>query len=129
MLALQHGTTARDAEAPSNEVAASKVPVVLASTGYIVLAPDYVGYGSSKGQPHPYLLAAPSASVVVDLLTAAKYWRQTTRRARQPAVIFGGLLRRGLCVHGRSPQPGGWQHQPACQKSEPWWWLGAGLTT
>jgi pimeloyl-ACP methyl ester carboxylesterase len=78
VLALQHGTTSRDAEAPSNEVAASKVPVVLASTGYIVLAPDYVGYGSSKSQPHPYLLAAPSASVVVDLLTAAKYWRQTT---------------------------------------------------
>lgn len=78
VLALQHGTTSIDAEAPSNEVAASKVPVVLASTGYIVLAPDYVGYGSSKGQPHPYLLAAPSASVLVDLLTAAKYWRQTT---------------------------------------------------
>ena len=78
VLALQHGTTSRDAEAPSTEVAASKVPVVLASTGYIVLAPDYVGYGSSKGQPHPYLLAAPSASVLVDLLTAAKYWRQTT---------------------------------------------------
>lgn len=50
VLALQHGTTSRDAEAPSNEVAASKVPVVLASSGYIVLAPDYVGYGSSKGQ-------------------------------------------------------------------------------
>ena len=90
VLALQHGTTYRDAEAPSNEVAASKVPVVLASSGYIVLAPDYVGYGSSKGQPHPYLLAAPSASVLVDLLTAAKYWRQTTGVRDNRQLFFAG---------------------------------------
>lgn len=90
VLALQHGTTARDAEAPTNEVAASKVTVVLASTGYIVLAPDYVGYGSSKGQPHPYLLAAPSASVLVDLLTAAKYWRQTTGVPDNRQLFFVG---------------------------------------
>jgi pimeloyl-ACP methyl ester carboxylesterase len=90
VLALQHGTTSRDAEAPSNEVAASKMPVVLASTGYIVLAPDYVGYGSSKGQPHPYLLAAPSASVLVDLLTAAKYWRQTTGVRDNRQLFFAG---------------------------------------
>lgn len=78
VLALQHGTIAHDAEAPSNRTVASEVSMVFASAGYIVLAPDYVGYGSSKGRLHPYLLAAPSASVVVDLLTAAKYWRQTT---------------------------------------------------
>ncbi|MBC7917492.1 MAG: alpha/beta fold hydrolase [Rhodoferax sp.] len=90
VLALQHGTISRDAEAPTNEVAASKVSVVLASTGYIVLAPDYVGYGSSKGQPHPYLLAAPSASVLVDLLTAAKYWRQTSGVTDNRQLFFVG---------------------------------------
>ena len=51
-------------------------PVVLASLGYIVIAADYVGYGVSAAAPHPYLLSAPSASAVVDLMTAAKYWRQ-----------------------------------------------------
>ncbi len=77
VLSYQHGTLARDAEAPSNQVLASEIPVLMASVGYIALAPDFVGYGASKGQLHPYLLAAPSASMVMDLLTAAKYWRQT----------------------------------------------------
>ena len=49
LLSYQHGTIFRDAEAPSNNAVASEVAVVLASLGYIVLAPDYVGFGSSKG--------------------------------------------------------------------------------
>lgn len=75
VLSYQHGTTFRDAEAPSNHAVASEPAVVFASLGYIVIAADYVGYGASKGAPHPYLLAAPSASAVIDLLTAATTWR------------------------------------------------------
>ena len=90
VLTLSHGTTSQDAEAPSNHAVASEVSVVLASSGYIVLAPDYVGYGSSKSQPHPYLLAAPSASVLVDMLTAAKYWRQTTGVSDNRQLFFAG---------------------------------------
>ncbi len=95
VLALQHGTTARDAEAPTNEVSASQVSVVLASQGYIVLAPDYVGYGTSKGLEHPYLLAAPSASVVLDMLTAAKYWRQTTGLSDNRQLFLAGYSEGG----------------------------------
>ncbi len=76
VLGYQHGTIYRDAEAPSNHAVASEVAVVLASLGYIVVAPDYVGYGASLGKPHPYLLAAPSAAAVVDFLTAAETWRR-----------------------------------------------------
>lgn len=75
VLGYQHGTIFRDAEAPSNHAVASEVAVVLASLGYIVVAPDYVGFGASRGMPHPYLLAAPSAASVVDSLTAARTWR------------------------------------------------------
>ena len=72
VLGYQHGTLFRDAEAPSNNAVASEVAVVLASLGYIVLAPDYVGFGASKGTPHPYLLAAPSAAATVDFLGIRK---------------------------------------------------------
>ena len=87
VLSYQHGTMTMDAEAPTNRIVVTEASVLIASTGYIVLAPDYVGYGASKGQPHPYLLAAPSASVVNDLLTAAKYWRQT-RGIRDNRQLF-----------------------------------------
>ena len=86
VLGYQHGTLFRDAEAPSNNAVASEVAVVLASLGYIVLAPDYVGFGASKGTPHPYLLAAPSAAATVDFLTAARTWR------RQAGVADNGQL-------------------------------------
>jgi fermentation-respiration switch protein FrsA (DUF1100 family) len=76
VLSYQHGTTVRDAEVPSNHAVAAEPALVMASAGYIVVAPDYVGYGRSKGLPHPYLLAAPTAAAVLDLLSAARAWRQ-----------------------------------------------------
>jgi hypothetical protein len=75
VISYQHGTLFRNAEAPSNHATPDEPAVVMASQGYIVVAADYVGYGVSRGAPHPYLLSAPSAAVVLDLLTAQKYWR------------------------------------------------------
>jgi pimeloyl-ACP methyl ester carboxylesterase len=75
MLSYQHGTIFLDAEAPSNAIAPGEPPLLLAAAGYLVVAADYVGYGVSKGVPHPYLLSAPTASSVLDLLTAARNWR------------------------------------------------------
>ena len=86
VLSYQHATTFRDAEVPSNNAVASEVSVVLASLGFIVAAPDYVGYGVSKGTPHPYLLGAPSGAAVVDFLTATETWR------RANGVIDNGQL-------------------------------------
>jgi len=86
VLSYQHGTTFKDAEVPSNNVVAAEAPVVFASMGAIVVAADYVGYGASKGVQHPYLLSAPTAAAVVDLITAAKTWR------RKNAVADNGQL-------------------------------------
>jgi hypothetical protein len=77
VLSYQHATIKRQADAPSALTKLGDPPVVLASLGYIVVAADYVGYGVSAASPHPYLLSAPAASAVIDLLTAARYWRQT----------------------------------------------------
>lgn len=74
VVSYQHATTFYDAEAPSNALNASEPPIILASLGYIVVAADYVGYGATKGLPHPYLVAAPSAAAVLDMLTAAATW-------------------------------------------------------
>ena len=77
LLSYQHATIETDLEAPSSLAEPASPELIIASMGYIVQAADYVGYGASKGAEHPYLLSAPSASAVIDLLTAAKYWRQT----------------------------------------------------
>ena len=75
VLSYQHGTIFHDEEAPSVHAVPGEVAVVLASLGYVVLAPDYVGFGVSRGTPHPYLLAVPTAAAVNDFITAATYWR------------------------------------------------------
>jgi len=95
LLAYQHGTTFKDAEAPSNHATASEPAVIFASLGYIVIAADYLGYGVSKGVPHPYLLSAPSASTVIDLLTAARTWRRSTGVADNGQLFLMGYSEGG----------------------------------
>lgn len=87
VLSYQHATIKEQSKAPSSLTDLGAPPVVLASLGYIVVAADYVGYGASAGTPHPYLLSAPSASAVIDFLTASKYWRQT-RQVRDNKQLF-----------------------------------------
>jgi dienelactone hydrolase len=70
VISYQHPTIFHDAQAPSNNPTATEPAVVMAAMGYVVIAADYVGYGVSKGVPHPYLMAAPTAAAVVDLLDA-----------------------------------------------------------
>ncbi len=112
VLSYQHGTLFRDAEAPSNNAVASEVAVVLASLGYIVLAPDYVGFGASKGTPHPYLLAAPSAAATVDFLTAARTWRGQANVADNGQLFLTGYSEGGyvtMAAH-RALQTSGSSH-------------------
>jgi pimeloyl-ACP methyl ester carboxylesterase len=86
VISYQHGTVFRDAEAPSNNPTGTEPAVVMASLGYIVVAADYVGYGASKGAPHPYLLSAPTAASIIDLLYAAR------AHARLSGVVPNGQL-------------------------------------
>ena len=45
--------------------------VFLALQGYIVFAPDYIGYGSSEDSPHPYLHKRSVAQTTVSMLRSA----------------------------------------------------------
>lgn len=76
VLSYQHATVKSDSGAPTNHATADEPAILFASVGYLVSAADYVGYGASKGLPHPYLLAAPTAASVADFITASARWRQ-----------------------------------------------------
>jgi pimeloyl-ACP methyl ester carboxylesterase len=95
LLSYQHATIYKDAQAPSNNPTPAAPPVIVASLGYIVIAADYVGYGASKGTPHPYLLSAPSASAVVDMLTAARTWRSQNSVADNGQLFLAGYSEGG----------------------------------
>ena len=60
-----HYTITSDVEAPSNMLSMESV---LAMKGYAVILPDYVGYGLSRDEVHPYLHWRSAARTAVDLL-------------------------------------------------------------
>ena len=74
MISVQHGTINSDDSAPSNFSSGADAALnsLFSSLGYIISAPDYIGYGASKDLPHPYEHRASLASASLDMLRAAK---------------------------------------------------------
>lgn len=73
VVSWQHGTASLRSGAPSSLDAANGLlpAAFFAGHGYLLLAPDYLGYGESE-EPHSYYHTASMAKVVVDLLSATK---------------------------------------------------------
>lgn len=68
---IQHGTIADDASAPTNAIADNLFFTWFASAGYIVVVPDYIGFGESSDVLHPYYHYESSAGAVIDMVRAA----------------------------------------------------------
>ena len=60
-----HYTITSNTEAPSNMLSMESV---FAMKGYAVIMPDYVGYGLSRNEVHPYLHWRSAAQTAVDML-------------------------------------------------------------
>ena len=75
LLSMQHGTITSDNDAPSYFNSSSEAysfGSVFASQGYIIAAPDYIGYGASKDLPHPYENRNGLATASLDMLRASR---------------------------------------------------------
>jgi pimeloyl-ACP methyl ester carboxylesterase len=74
VVCFQNGTNTVNANAPSNSPAGSNYQLIefVASMGYVVILPDYPGFGASSQLPHPYLVAEPTVTSIVDMLFATK---------------------------------------------------------
>ena len=75
MLSIQHGTITSDDGAPSNYREGSEAYTfgsLFAAQGYIIAAPDYIGYGASKDVPHTYEHRSGLATASLDMLRAAR---------------------------------------------------------
>lgn len=74
IVVYHHGTTVLESYAmwaPTNTEAGLQMSM-FASQGYVVVMPDYLGYGGSSLDWHPYLHAENTAAVSIDALRAAK---------------------------------------------------------
>ena len=65
IIVANHYTMTSDEEVPSNRVS---MEMIYLMKGYAVIMPDYVGYGLSRDELHPYLHWRSAAQTAVDLL-------------------------------------------------------------
>ena len=71
MILVSHYTTCSNAEAPSN---CFSLEGVLVNLGYGLIIPDYIGYGITVDQVHPYLVMDLTSRNVLDMYLAVRPW-------------------------------------------------------
>ena len=73
----QHGTTIEDNNVPSvtglnlSNQEVSIISIAMASSGFIIMLPDYQGLGSSRGY-HPYIIADTYTPAITNMVRAVK---------------------------------------------------------
>ena len=74
MLSFQNGTNTIYANAPSLSAYSYTSQLIngFATTGFVVLMPDYLGFGSSTDIFHPYLVLEPTVNPILDMFRAVK---------------------------------------------------------
>lgn len=74
VVCFQNGTNTVNMWAPSESPYNPLIQIIeaVASMGYVVVIPDYPGFGESAGIAHPYLIAVPTVQSIIDMLFAAK---------------------------------------------------------
>lgn len=71
VILVSHFTIGANFECPSETFA---LEGILASLGYLVIMPDYIGYGATRTMVHPYLQADLTSENVADMLFAVMPW-------------------------------------------------------
>lgn len=92
VISLQHGTIVNDSDAPSNYQRGSEAYTfgsALASAGYVVVCPDYIGYGASKSVPHPYEHRQTLASASLNMLRASREFMRANNVPFEKLFISG----------------------------------------
>lgn len=72
LASYQHGTSSSKFNVPSYNADEKNIAIFFASIGNVMLAPDYIGLGSSTIALHPYMHHYSQAHSTINLLRAAK---------------------------------------------------------
>ena len=115
-VSYQHGTIypfEGDTKAPSNHSRESGEVLLcrlLASQGYAVIAPDYIGYGVSRDVDHPYYLLESQTTTTWNGLRAFSELADTTDVALDNRLVLTGYSQGGtvsMALHRRMQAEGG----------------------
>ncbi|GAB4395923.1 MAG: hypothetical protein OHK0053_07700 [Microscillaceae bacterium] len=105
LMSVQHGTILFESEAPSNyqlSVEATFFGTLLGAAGYIAVVPDYIGYGASQNEPHPYEHRATLGRTCLDMLRAVREYAQQTQLVLDDRLFLAGYSEGGyatMCLH------------------------------
>ncbi len=90
---VSHYTIGSNKEAPSN---CFPLEGILCGLGYAVICPDYIGYGVTVDQIHPYLVMNVTAANVVDMYVAVKkYFDAVKLRPKHDDIYLMGYSQGG----------------------------------
>ncbi|WP_026261922.1 alpha/beta hydrolase family protein [Spirosoma panaciterrae] len=101
LLSMQHGTITSETDAPSNFGPSSEAYTfgsVFASQGYIIAAPDYIGYGASKDLPHTYEHRNGLATASLDMLRATREFLTSQRINWDSRLFLAGYSEGGYAT-------------------------------
>jgi pimeloyl-ACP methyl ester carboxylesterase len=83
-----HYTLGADNEVPSRKGAVTEG--LFSLFGYVVVAPDYIGYGASRNLVHPYYDVISTGQVSADMLLASKeYFASISRKVAHKVTVMG----------------------------------------
>ncbi len=98
LLSYQHGTIFLNEQAPSISNSSRDGIMSFAGRGYIISAPDYIGYGESAGEMHPYVHANSLASASIDMLRASKQLLQSKNVRINNQLFLAGYSEGGYAT-------------------------------
>lgn len=104
IISFQHGTMFAKDAAPSRYNNAGSEAWLLGSTmaamakGYMVVMPDYLGYGQNASADHPYIHRKTLASSTIDLLRAAREFAVDSNIGLNKEIILCGYSEGGYAT-------------------------------
>jgi pimeloyl-ACP methyl ester carboxylesterase len=101
LLSMQHGTITSDNDAPSNYQSSSELytfGTLFGSMGYIIAAPDYIGYGASKDIPHTYEHRSGLATASIDMIRATRDFLSDKKTNWNKRLLIAGYSEGGYAT-------------------------------
>jgi pimeloyl-ACP methyl ester carboxylesterase len=102
LASYQHGTLVEKSESISSPTAQQSgydidIVTIMAASGYVVVAPDYLGFGDSSGL-HPYVHAKSLAAAVIDMVRSARAYCGQVGVPLNGQLFLGGYSEGGYAT-------------------------------